>query len=71
MTANEDKTNEAEGKTGRVNLGNLESNEETVKDLTDSEQREIKGGTGGVANKPSSGPGSSGYSIWPADRENA
>ena len=43
---NKPKSVENEQKKGRVKVGKLKLNKETVKDLTDSEKKQIKGGRG-------------------------
>jgi hypothetical protein len=42
---------EKEEITGRVKVDNLQADKETVKDLTGSEQKEIKGGAGVLKRK--------------------
>lgn len=44
MVTKKNETNEPEVKEGKVKVGKLEVNKETVKDLTDSEQKQVKGG---------------------------
>ncbi len=44
METKKKSTGEKEAKKGRVKVGKLKLNKETVKDLTDSEAKKIKGG---------------------------
>jgi hypothetical protein len=48
MVTKRKSTSEKEVKKGRVKVGKLKLNKETIKDLTDSEQKRAKGGIRGV-----------------------
>jgi hypothetical protein len=43
-------------KKGKVKLGNLKLNKETVKDLTGDEKKGVRGGYGGVVPPPTGTP---------------
>ena len=51
MVTKKQGTGEKETKRGKVTVGKLEVHKETVKDLTGSEQKQIKGGAGVLKRK--------------------
>lgn len=51
MTTKKQSTDEKEKTIGRIRVGQLEEAEEKVKDLTDSEAKEVKGGASDLSAK--------------------